>query len=906
MSIKRTSSQVDAETRAAILVEGRFAAQQWELHLAEPMLAAGRAAWVCPAILGYRAFTERLWAASRNDRSPALLTAEQSEALWREVIADSPEGGRLLGTQGLAAWARDARQRLADWNVGEDGNRQFGDGRDWPLAKRGDRLFTEGVGRARYEGSDRPTHVGGGEPDFAIFLRWQSLYAARLADSHWLDSADLDAALRTSVPAARGEVEMAEPFESTPSRQALFAHLSAAGWRIGPRAIPRRPVLASRTAFGDENAELTAAARWVQRRFERAPTRRFAVVIPRLESRAAEVRRVFADAGAGDAPIFIAGAGPSLDARPLVGAALNALELLSPRGGFTEFGRWLRSPFFAEEGTLERAAAARLEAQWRGELVAQLPFMTAYGAAGLRNGLGRELPRRAKRLDEALAELGSSSDSLAPSHWARRWQGALNRLGFTDMEAEERADEANVWERSLSGLAALTPILGRISMPRALDELERILQRGSGRAPMPVAGIHVFENLADVGPGYEAAWVTGLTATAFPRGVALNPLLPRSLQVGHGMPWASPQDALARSRNLLISLNGFVGEAVFSWPARENDNIAEPSPLIAEVPELDPGVLEEVGRMRPAVRPRRRETVVDPLVPAPGGPLAGGTRALNATARCPLRAFCEFRLGARPLPPLARGIPARLKGIALHAALESFYRRYVSRAALAGASERALREELGASIAAALEGVFDAAAGSLQNLFELERMRLERILTEFLRCENARGAFEIEALEHRQTIAVGAWTISTRIDRIDRLEDGSSAIIDYKSGHGPRPGDWLEPRLRDSQLPLYATGSDGRLSALIVATLSARRVGYSGIWERPEDFPGRSLPLPEGRRLAEQTVAWREGIALLAGEYAAGDTSIYIADLDAARGAFAPLTRVQEQLALHRGWIEPW
>jgi probable DNA repair protein len=672
------------------------------------------------------------------------------------------------------------------------------------------------------------------------------------------------------------------------------------------RALPPRRALARRAAFGDERTELAAAARRLQRRFERFPDRRFALVVPRLDSRAVEVRRAFADAGAGEAPPFIAGAGPSLDARPLVGAALNALELLSPRGGFAELSRWLRSPFFTEQETTERAAAARLEARWRGELVSQLPFLSAYREAGLRNGLRKELPSRARRLDEALAELGSPFERLAPSRWAHRWQRILNRLDLTPIDAEAGADEARVWERSMSALAALTPILGRISLPQALEELERILQRGGSRAPLPVAGVHVLEDVADVGPGYDAVWVAGFTAAAFPRSVALNPLLPRSLQAEHGMPWASPGDALTRSRSLLISLSSFAREIVFSWPERESDNIAEPSPLIAEAAELDPSVLEPAGKRLSAARKRARETCVDWPVQAADRTLAGGARALNAAALCPLRAFCEFRLGARPLPPFARGISARLKGMALHAALESIYRRYPSRAALAEASERALREELGASVESALEGIFDAAAAPLRNLFELERMRIEKVVGEFLRREASRGPFEILALEHRQTIAAGAWTVSTRIDRIDRLEDGSLAIIDYKSGQAPRLADWLEPRPRDSQLPLYATGSNGRLAALVVASLSAGRVGYSGIWERPEDFPGRSWRLPDGRTLEEQTEAWREGIAALADDYAAGDTSVDVAELDAARGAFAPLTRVQEQLALHLGWIEPW
>jgi hypothetical protein len=41
-------------------------------------------------------------------------------------------------------------------------------------------------------------------------------------------------------------------------------------------------------------------------------------------------------------------------------------------------------------------------------------------------------------------------------------------------------------------------------------------------------------------------------------------------------------------------------------------------------------------------------------------------------------------------------------------------------------------------------------------------------------------------------------------------------------------------------------------------------------------------------------------------EFAAGDTRIFVADFEDAAGAYAPLTRVFEQLALARGAVSPW
>ncbi len=855
----------------AILVDGRLAAQQWELHLGGAALRAGAAAWTSAPLLSFRAFAERLYRLGREDGSPEMLTAGQSAALWREVVADSPEGAGLLGIAGLARWAEDAHARLAAWRLGPE------------------------------------TAAGERDEDFAAFLRWSAGYRERMAAHRWLDAADLVPRLLGSSPPAPGRLECAAPFEPTPAREALFAHLSGAGWRIGARAAGlESPGRAARIGLPDEERELAAAAAWAVGTLERHPDTRVAVVLPGLADRSASVRRAFAAAGAPAGTVHVATGAAGADARPLVGAALNALELLSPQGGFTELSRWLRSSLFGQPDTAERAAAAGLEAALRRELLAQLPFEEAYRRAGLGARLRAAVPRLAVRLEAAL-ELHAPPGALrSPSHWARLWQRALDVLEWGAGTAAD--EELQAFARALDELALLTPIVGRVSVGRALAELERIVAGQGGGGPLPAAGIHVLERLEDVGPGYAAAWAAGLTSTALPRPVVLNPLLPRRLQVRHAMPWSSPADALMRSRALLDGLCARVPEAVLSWPAREHDNPAEPSPLLRGLPALDSAGLPGPQRARSAGAPRRRESVAEPRVPAVPGRLPGGTRALNAAARCPLRAFCEFRLGASALEPVTRGLPARLKGIALHAAVEKFYRQYNTFTALAAAPGEALRAAQHAAIEAALDAVFGAARSRLRGLYELERLRATAILADFVRRELARAEFEVAAVERRQSVEIGRWHISTRVDRIDRLGDGALAIIDYKTGHSSRPADWFAPRPRDCQLPVYAIAADGELAALVIASLAAaaRAGGYSGIWTRSDDFPGRSRPLPEGRSLAQQIAVWRADLATLVEEFAAGDVRLFADDLDAARGPYAPLTRVDEQLALHRGWLRPW
>ena len=53
------------------------------------------------------------------------------------------------------------------------------------------------------------------------------------------------------------------------------------------------------------------------------------------------------------------------------------------------------------------------------------------------------------------------------------------------------------------------------------------------------------------------------------------------------------------------------------------------------------------------------------------------------------------------------------------------------------------------------------------------------------------------------------------------IADGSLAIIDYKTGDRAKGADWFGPRLRDAQVPLYATTGAERVGAAVVVRLGA-------------------------------------------------------------------------------------
>jgi RecB family exonuclease len=399
------------------------------------------------------------------------------------------------------------------------------------------------------------------------------------------------------------------------------------------------------------------------------------------------------------------------------------------------------------------------------------------------------------------------------------------------------------------------------------------------------------------------------------------------------MPWASPQDALRRSRALVARLRERAPVCVFSWPVREDEQAAEPSPLIREFPRLDSermraaaargsasdragANLDPLARFaglrtcapvdRRSEPARTRETVADDdASPLPGVRLPGGIAALNAQAHCPLRAFCTYRLGAHPLEPYARGIPIPLQGLAVHAALERFFGVFDSLEALTTTPAAQRRDEAQHCAEEALTAIFGSARSALSPLFELEHQRLTSLIEQLAAKEMQRAVYRVVARERREALQIAGRVVTTRIDRVDALEDGSFAILDYKSGRGGQPAAWFEMRPRDVQLPVYALTLP-HVTALVFVNVRSDAIGYAGCWQTPGDFPGRSRATQNALWPGDQIEAWRCRIGMLVDEYAAGDTRIPVRDYSPAEGALAPLTRVYEQVALYRGWSAPW
>jgi hypothetical protein len=257
-------------------------------------------------------------------------------------------------------------------------------------------------------------------------------------------------------------------------------------------------------------------------------------------------------------------------------------------------------------------------------------------------------------------------------------------------------------------------------------------------------------------------------------------------------------------------------------------------------------------------------------------------KSLTLQAECGFRAYGELRLAAEPLEVPAPGIDRRERGMLLHKALELVWIKLEGHFELIATDAQVLRPTIADSVAAAVVFVYRGhVPPDLQPAVEREKFRLEQLILKLLERERTRAPFMIEKLEARREVNIAGGSFDLRIDRIDRLEGGGFAILDYKSGE-PRSLRWQGEAIRDPQLLAYLMAERGRdVVALANVSLANGRAKFTGRSSHKGLLPDinglnpNKVP-PEQIAAAWQTETerWLHGVQRLAAAYIEGHAPV--------------------------------
>jgi probable DNA repair protein len=909
------------------------------------MLARGRAAWNTPAVLPLSTWLPEVFSdcgLRAGARLPRILTAEQEEQIWSAVIRQ--EGGALqpalLRVEATARRAREAYALLCEWRL-DLADRRFGD-----------------------------------SEDAEAFRRWALRFRALLAERGQAVAAQIPALLRPLLAQGVGPLPprmlLAGFYELTPAQQALLAALRGAGCQADWVALRGTEGRAARLRADDARHEMRLAAGWARRILEQRPEAQIGIVAPDLAARRSALASTLGKTldpaalapGAPMAPRpWNISLGQPLRDHPLVATALRLLALTRQPVDTELLGTLLLSPHWAlprepaerraeldRRALLDRRIRALGDARMRlsnlwyqaggradGDEGETRPWHSALLAARLAALLeaARELPARADCADWAAAFSGW----LKAAGWSGPGGDVDNGVGSGNRPLDSHEFQAvDAWNALLSRFSGLSDFAGTPGVGEALALLgrlagETLFQPRSGDAPVQVLGLYEA-----TGQSFEHLWVMGLHDGVWPPASAPDPFIPLGLQRERRLPHSGPDIELAWAGEVTAALRASAAEVVFSHPGRDGNEALACSPLIAALPELAADAAANFLRDAPGDRWQQamRESAAPETLAATArtpAPIAlrnpearGGSRLLADQAACPFRAFASHRLGAEPLERPQAGLDAMRKGALLHQVLERVWQALQSQSSLLAIQADELTDLVRASIGDVLEAQRRRSPATLTpRLGAVEAQRLEQRVLAWLELERQRSPFTVAACEQKRHFAAGGLRLGVRIDRIDRLEDGSLVVLDYKTGQ-VRPSAWFGERPEEPQLPLYGVVSravhaevgdgeagDAPVAAVAYALIRADGTGFSGVAREggilPGLPPGRQGPLQEASETWPAVLDdWAAELERLAADFHQGEAAV-----DPKHGLqtcerhyceLGPLCRVRELLAGAEGAAE--
>lgn len=832
--------------------------------------AEGLSAWYTPAIYDIAGFVRECWVPHADGR--LLLNPVQEEAVWRRVIAEQNPEAALLHEplRRLAGMALGAHELLCAYA---------------PRA-------LETRGRT------------GWRQDAEAFGRWLAAFDQECRNGGLVSAPLLPLELteRLKSDAAQRAPLLLVGFDRMlPVQEQLLNAWGA--WQQLPDA-PRAERIHSYAA-PDGNAELEACAAWCSERLQALPDARILVITQDAAERRGEIERVFLrHANATPAFRFEFSLGVPLESLSAVRSAQLLLRWLSASLDESEID-WLLSNSFATAAPRE---AAELQAFLREVRRRNLQRMgwTLDALIGLQPCVRVPLPREwMARMTAAQQRLAAAQQrSASPLEWAALvpellkgmgWPGH-RQLGTIEFQATQR------FEQVLDTCGSLGFDGRKMDWSTFIAELndalaETLFAPESEDAPILIAG-----PAESAGLTADAIWFLGAHEDAWPARGSMHPLLPAELQRSAGMPHASAQSDYDLARTTTERLAASAGEVCFSYPRIEGDAETRESRLVAQIAGTP---VPLPSRPAAAWEPRTVRIEDASGVSIAPGEVRGGSGVLTAQSQCAFRGFATARLDAQPWSAAEPGLTPPQRGRLLHEVLHNVWRGKPdgvrSRDELRGIAdmdafvrghvERAMQSAISAQVREQVP----------ERYLNLEGERLTKLIAEWLAYEKERAPFDVEETEFDSTATVAGLAFEVRLDRVDKLADGSRLVIDYKTGD-VSPKTWELPRPDDVQLPLYAgfaLPQSWEVAGLAFAKVRAGDVYFAGCVKDAETAIGPVKKIASLKKTALKAGAldaWRDKIEELARDFLAGRADVDPRDreLTCKRCGLQTLCRVHE------------
>lgn len=761
-----------------------------------------------------------------------VINAEQEKLLWQEVILNSQISKNLLLQKNCAQDVMQAYALCEAWQIN-----------------------TNNIESSHYSISI----------DQTCFLEWKEIFENLCTKKNLLPSSRIITIVNEAIEKKRLSLNEEYIFygfdELTPSQLALQEKLKSSGALVNTIGLPKNIATYQRILkCNNFDDEVILAGEWAKAISGQFPDAKIAIVIPSLAENRQHILNNFLKILKSDSYIakasiyplpFNISSGIPLSNVPLVKAALlcfsfHKLQLFNETIDSISLSETIRNTFIfsdilsnKERLFIEKKIKDRKELEFTHQQLIKLITKIdkdSYFATLIKT---------------TLADTLSISTNKSHAEWRSIFIAQLENLSWLKNKVldSESFQASKKFIETLDNLANLDDCLPPCSFKQALNRLEELLRNNLFQADSLQENknnIHILGSLEAAGQDFTHLWLCEMHDKTWPAKARPNPFLSSGLQKELNMPHSSAQRELDFCQKITERFQHHCNNIIFSYGEFDQDEQLNPSPLLKSIISLEKNqliidfkLILSDSMLNKIFMHQKIEFFDDAknLAISNNESPKGGQSIIKQQAQCPFSAFAAHRLKIKQVEEGNEGLSALDRGNIVHQLMEYFWREVKNQQTLISLNEKQIIDLLNKHTKK-IENELSEDFNKHKLALSIELKRAQEAALLFLEIEKKRSPFEVIGFEEKQEQNIKGLKLSLRVDRIDKLEDGSQLIIDYKSSPSYAYS-WLSPRIDEPQLPIYLmNNSNAEAIAFGVINKNSQELGFKGIASNALGIPG--------------------------------------------------------------------
>lgn len=911
------NKKFDAQTTVILTPNKRLAS---ELHKEHGLLQkqSGKKIWQSILIMPLTSWLLNLWQEISSNQlnydieiKPSLLTTNQEQLIWQKIISNSQYNDNLINIRWLAQNTQQA------WNLIHTGQ--------IPIIE---------------------LHKYNSETTITL-NEWINQFIAYCKKNNFISLVQLPNVLckiitRNNLPKIQHNHWILVGFDQiSPQINAFLKAFEAYDYKIEYLDPNQTSEIKNRVriTFDNLQEEILSMARWAKQLYTQNPNKRIACVVPKLTSYRDQIEHIFQEVFSNPAEFNIS-LGKPLIAYSNIKTALKLIKIaFNNQITLQSVLELLKTPFILGAET-EMLTRAKCESKLRTTKKLAFSWLDLEKYVN-KNSLFINI------LENVLTfSILHKQKSYNLHNWANIFSDILKKFGWPGERTLTSTEYQTVkrWQGLLEEFSSLDLTDDQIHFHEAHSILFELAKNTIFQPEQATNSVNILGVLEAAGLNFDHLWLMDVDQDTWPISTSINPLLPHALQKKYNLPYSSPEKTLEFAQNLTNRFLNSSPDIICSYVKGNEEETRKIHHLLENIPEInisEISLFPYTSRIEQIYQSTKLESYEDKFDSKSftaktnqektafsasidseieqdsavvtqsmnaiekhgietknfddynepgrdeGSPqtvkLRGGSNILKLQSLCPFRAFAEYRLNTKKINEPQLGLAKNDRGTLIHEILENIWNQL-------NKDQKALCNLNNSELENLIETNINRALVTLQNQYnstflEIEHACLTKLLKEWLEIEKQRPPFKIIETENTTEVEILGMKLSLRLDRIDKLEDGSLVIIDYKTGKNVNINDWIGERPSDPQLPLYCITAKDSITGIMFAHINLNKMGFIGVTSTKQDISGvselekfaqsktgKQANLPNNWEALCQE--WRKNIERLAQEYLAGKADV--------------------------------